>query len=217
MTALSSSGCLYIFCQQQWRLQGADVACQILLCSERRHPSMIIFDDDFICPKDAPVCNFLECLLQILDNFGIVSLVNAGTYFPWRILGMKISEAFWFLFLSVNCMGFSGCGDCGQDHPTPTTFVFMMSWHTAVCPSLSPTTFSHHWTSSYHGRRFMKALRATPNNQRQKSGLFVFTGGKYERPWTSQFMGDYSSILRVSIWIPLRFDFLCLTYMGPCR
>ena len=70
------------------------MACQILLCSERRHPSMIIFDDDFICPKDAPVCNFLECLLQILDNFGIVSLVNAGTYFPWRILGMKISEAF---------------------------------------------------------------------------------------------------------------------------
>ena len=118
-------------------------------------------------------------------------------YGKWRfshqiVLGWTSLKHF-CCFGSVNRMGdfLDGCADCKQDHPTPTTFVFMMSWHMAVCPSLSPTTFSHHWISSYHGRRFLKVL-----GQHQQPLIKVWLFVLYRRYIrTSQSsIDDYSSV-----------------------
>ena len=55
-----------------------------------------------------------------------------------------------------------GCADCKQDHPTPTTFVFMMSWHMAVCPSLSPDDFQPPLDKLLPWKEIPEGFRATP-------------------------------------------------------
>ena len=112
--------------------------------------------------------------------------------FPSNCLGMNISETFLNLG-SVNRMGdfLDGCADCKQDHPTPTTFVFMMSWHMAVCPSLSPTTFSHHWISSYHGRRFLKVLG---QHQQPLVKVWLFVLYRTYIRTSQSSIDDYSSV-----------------------